>query len=80
MKQSQLLRQSEAVSYLQEVEVDADNEVVVGKNVAFDLSGFDGTLADHAVLGGRCLAMQAVSGFASACYFCLCLGLYFHEP
>lgn len=53
MKQSQLLRQSEAVSYLQEVEVDDDNEVVVGKNVAFDLSGFDGTLADRNVVGGR---------------------------
>lgn len=60
MKQSRLLREQEHVSYNQEVEADEDG-VVLGNNVAFDLSGFDGTLGDSTLVGG-CLAMQAVSG------------------
>ena len=41
MKQSQLLRQSEEVTYEQDVAIDANNEVTLGADVAFDLSGFD---------------------------------------
>ena len=58
MKQSQLLRHTEAVSFGQEAGIDGD-EVELGKDVTFDLSGFDATVGDQPVLGGGCLAMQA---------------------
>ncbi|CAE7930987.1 unnamed protein product [Symbiodinium necroappetens] len=51
MKQSQLLRQSETVAYEQEMAIDGD-EVTMGRDVAFDLSGFDATIGDHQLVGG----------------------------
>ena len=47
MNQSQLLRQSEEVAYSQAVDGN-DGEVILGADVAFDLSGFDQSL------GGVC--------------------------
>ena len=45
LSQHQLLRQQEAVKFEQDVPVDG-NEVTLGRDVAFDLSGFDAKMAD----------------------------------
>ncbi|CAE7356750.1 unnamed protein product [Symbiodinium sp. CCMP2592] len=46
MRQSQLVRESETVSFEQEVGGEG-NEVELGKDVTFDLSGFDATMGDQ---------------------------------
>ena len=49
LSQHQLLRQQESVQFEQEAPVDG-NEVTLGKDVAFDLSGFDAKIGDgHAL-------------------------------
>ena len=53
MRQSQLIRESETVSFEQQVSADGD-EVELGKDVAFDLSGFEATMGDQKVVGGGC--------------------------
>ena len=49
--QSQLLRQSEDVSYQQQVEVDGD-EVTLGRDVGFDMAGFDTNVGGSSSAGG----------------------------
>ena len=74
MKQSQLLRQSETVAYEQEMAIDGD-EVTVGRDVAFDLSGFDATIGDHQLVGGGHLAIQELSGLHQHMNSLVCLRL-----
>ncbi|CAE7246908.1 unnamed protein product, partial [Symbiodinium pilosum] len=61
LSQHQLLRQQEAVKFEQDVPVDG-NEVTLGRDVAFDLSGFDAKMAnpqDVAVLFEKALRTRS---------------------